>query len=106
MFILKKAFNTTHGESSSSRVNVLERNGEVDQIKINVSETPGLVLELGHGQGMLALVVVVPELGGDKDVLTLDEALADGALDTLASLLLVLVVVRSVEESVTSLDGL
>lgn len=55
---------------------------------------------------MLALVVVVPELGGDKDVLTLDEALADGALDTLASLLLVLVVVRSVEESVTSLDGL
>ena len=78
----------------------------MDQIKINVSETPGLVLELGHGQGMLALVVVVPELGGDKDVLTLDEALADGALDTLASLLLVLVVVRSVEESVTSLDGL
>jgi hypothetical protein len=55
---------------------------------------------------MLALVVVVPELGGDEDVLTLDEALADGALDTLTSLLLVLVVVRSVEESVTSLDGL
>lgn len=78
----------------------------MDQVEIDVSETPGLVLELGHGQGMLALVVVVPELGGDKDVLTLDEALADGALDTLASLLLVLVVVRSVEESVTSLDGL
>lgn len=78
----------------------------MDQVKIDVSETPGLVLELGHGQGMLALVVVVPELGGDEDVLTLDEALADGALDTLTSLLLVLVVVRSVEESVTSLDGL
>ena len=34
----------------------------------------------------------VPELGDDGQVLTLDDALIDGTLDTLASLLLVAVI--------------
>lgn len=55
---------------------------------------------------MLLAVVVVPELSGDEDFFTLHEALVDSALDTLAGLLFVLVVVRSIEEPVACLDGL
>lgn len=93
-------------ESSLLGIDVLEGNGEVDEVKIDVADTPGLVLNLGHLEGMLATVVVVPELSGDEDIFTLHEALLDGTLDTLTSLLLVLVVVGTVEASVTSLDGL
>jgi hypothetical protein len=78
----------------------------VNQVKVNVSQTPGLVLRLSHSLGMLALVVVVPQLGRDEDVLALDEALGDGALDALACLLFVLVVVGSVEAAVSRLDSL
>jgi hypothetical protein len=78
----------------------------VNQVEVDVPQTPGLVLELGHLESMLAAVIVVPELGGDEDVLALHQTLGDGALDALASLLLVLVVVGTVEQAVAGLDGL
>jgi hypothetical protein len=55
---------------------------------------------------MFFAVVVVPELGDDKDVLSLDESFIDGTLDTLSCFFLVLVVVSPVKESVAYLDGL
>lgn len=78
----------------------------MNQVQVDVSKTPGFVLCLGHGIGMFPLVVVVPELGSDEDVLALDQALGDRALDSLACLLFVLVVVSSIEAAVASLDRL
>jgi len=51
-------------------------------------------LLLGNGDDTLLLVERVPELGDDEEVLTLDEAVLNGAGDTLTSLLLVAVVWR------------
>lgn len=55
---------------------------------------------------MVLLVVVVPELGDDEDVFTLDETFFDGTLDALACFAIVLVVVCAVKEAVADLDGL
>lgn len=96
----------TYRVSSLLGLNVLEGDREVDEVKIDVSKTPSLVLSLGHRQGMISSVIVIPELGGDEDILTLHKAVLDGALDALTSLLLILVIVCSVEESVACLDSL
>lgn len=96
----------TYRISSLLGIDVLEGNGEVDEIKVDVAETPSLVLGLGHGHSMFFSVVVVPQLGGNEDILALHETLLNGSLDTLTGLLLVLVVVSTVEEAVTGLDGL
>jgi hypothetical protein len=55
---------------------------------------------------MLPLVVVVPQLGGDEDILALDKAFFDGSLDTLPGLLLVLVVVCTIKQAIPDFDGL
>ena len=55
---------------------------------------------------MVFLVVVVPQLGDDEDLLTLDEAFFDRALDALACFVLVLIVVCAVEEAVADFDCL
>lgn len=54
---------------------------------------------------MLALVVVVPQLRGNEQVLALDDALADGPTDTLARLLAVLVVPGAIDVAIPKLDG-
>lgn len=78
----------------------------MDEEEVDVAQTPDLVLLAHHVDGNVLAVVVVPELGGDKDVLALHQALGDGPLDALASLLLILVVVGAVEEPVAGLNGL
>jgi hypothetical protein len=78
----------------------------VNEVQINVSQTPGLVLSFGLSESMVFLVVVVPELGHDKDFFALYEAFFDRTLDALACFALVLVVVCAVEEAVSDLDGL
>jgi hypothetical protein len=55
---------------------------------------------------MFFAVVVVPELGDDKNVLTLDESFVDGTLDALPGFFLVLIVVSTVKKTVAYLDGL
>lgn len=55
---------------------------------------------------MLAAVVIVPELGRYEEVFALHKTVLDGALDALAGLLLILIIIGSVEASVTCLDGL
>lgn len=55
---------------------------------------------------MLLAVVVIPQLSGDEYVLALDKAFFDGSLDTLAGFFLVLVVVCTIEETISDFDGL
>jgi hypothetical protein len=88
------------------RLDVRKSNGKVNQVQVDVAQSPSLVLGLCHLQGMLALVVIVPQFGGDEDVFTLDEAFIDGSLDPLASLFFVLVVIGTVKEAVALFDGL
>jgi len=55
---------------------------------------------------MLALVVVVPQLGSDEDVLALDDALINGLANAFSSLLAVGVVPGTINVAVAELDGL
>lgn len=88
------------------RLNILESHRKVDQVQVNVVQTPGFKLQLRHLENILALVVVVPQLGGDEKVFTLDQAIGDSLADALASFLFVLVVVRTIKQSISDLDGL
>lgn len=56
--------------------------------------------------GRNSLVVIVPQLRGDEEVLTLDDTLLDGAADTLTGLFAVGVVVGTVDLTVAELDGI
>lgn len=93
------------GEAQLVKGDELLGDGEVHQEEVDVAEAPGLVLELGHLEGVLALVVVVPQLGGDEELLTLDQAVGDGLADSLAGLGAVGVVPGSIELAVAELDG-
>lgn len=73
-------------------VDVFEGDGEVDEVEIEVLETPPFELLADNGLDAGLLVEGVPELGDDEELLALDDSLLDGALDTLAALLLVAVV--------------
>lgn len=55
---------------------------------------------------MLLAVIVVPKLGGYENLLALHEAVVDGTLNALTCFLFVLVVICSIEESVTRFYGL
>lgn len=96
----------THRVFQRFRRDVFERDREVNEIQINVSQAPSLVLGFGCSESMVFLVVVVPEFGDYEDFFALDEAFVDGALDALACFVLVLVVVCAVEEAVADFDGL
>lgn len=78
----------------------------MDEVEVDIAQSPSLVLGLGLGKCVVFLVVVVPELGDDKDFFTLDEAFVDGTLDALACFAFVLVVVCTIEEAVADFDGL
>lgn len=101
-----KRRNSTHGVRTLLGLDVLERDGEVNEEEVDVAQTPDLVLLAHHVDGNVLAVVVVPELGGDEDVLALHQTLADGPPDALAGLLLVLVVVGAIEQPVAGLDSL
>jgi hypothetical protein len=57
-------------------------------------------------EGVFFAMVVVPELGHDKDVFTLDESFVDRSLDALSRFSFVLVVVRTIEQTVADFDSL
>ncbi len=86
---------------------VREGNGPVDEVEVEVFKA-----ELGKGvveggRHILGLVAVVPQLGGDEDVLTLQARhLSKGTLEALANLLLVLVDLGQIEMTVSGLEGL
>lgn len=80
--------------------------GEVNQVEIQVLELQILEGLLAGEFDLVGSVESVPQLGDDEKILSLDEALRDGAFDALTDLLLVTVVTSTVEESVASLNSL
>lgn len=77
---------------ADSGVDELESDGEVHDEEIEVLNTPVSEHALADGLNMLLLVVSLPELGDNEEILTLDDTLLNGAADTLTALLLVTVV--------------
>jgi len=73
-------------------VDILEGDGEVDQVEVEVVDAPVSKLLANNGLNTLAVVEGVPELGDDEEVLALDDALRDGTGNALAALNLVAVV--------------
>lgn len=55
---------------------------------------------------MVSAVVVVPKLGDYEDLLALDKSFLNRTLDALASLVLVLVIIGTVEKAVANFDSL
>jgi len=86
-------------------INVLEGDGEVDEVEIEVFQSPVLELELASGLDVFLGMESIPELGSNPDVFTLDEASINGLLNAITSLLLVAVVSSTVQETVAGLDG-
>lgn len=78
----------------------------MNQQEINVSQPPRFILGACHFKRMLLSVVVVPQLGCNKDFFALNETFADGPANTLPSFLFVLVIVGPVKETVSCLDSL
>lgn len=75
-------------------VDIFESDREVDEEEIEVLDAPVGQLAAGDGLNLVALVEGLPELGDDEEVLTLHEAVLDGAGNTLTALLLVAVICR------------
>jgi len=73
-------------------VDVLERDGEVDDVQVEVVDAPVGQLLLADGLDLLALVECLPQLADDEEVFALYEAVLDGAGYTLAALDFVAVV--------------
>lgn len=86
-------------------VDVLKSNGEVDDVKIEVSETEVLQRSLKSWSDMLSLVEGVPKLGDNEEVFSLDSSGLDDATDSFSDFLLVSIITSSIEESVSSLNG-
>lgn len=80
------------GRVADRGVDVLEGNGEVDDVEVEVVDAKIAELLASHLLDVLRLVVGVPEFGDEEELLTLDEAILDGAGDALADLNLVAVV--------------
>jgi hypothetical protein len=57
----------------------------MDQVQVEVVNSPVLELLLGDGLDLLVVVECLPELGDDEEVFALYKALLDGTGNTLAS---------------------
>jgi hypothetical protein len=75
--------------------NVLERDGEVDVVQVEVVDAPVGELLLDNGLDLFRVVERVPQLGDDEEVFAFYEPLLDGASDTFSALNLVAVVCGS-----------
>lgn len=93
------------GRVADAGVDILQGDGEVDDVQVEVVNAQVCELLLGNRLDLVGVVERVPELGDKEEVLTLDKSVLDGTGDTLADLLLVAVVAGTVEESVSNLDG-
>lgn len=64
----------------------------MDEVEIEVLKSPVGQLLLSDWDNVLLVVEGVPELGGDENILTLDDSLSNSFLQSLTSLLLVSVI--------------
>lgn len=87
-------------------VDVLEGDGEVDDVHINVVE---LEVAQGFPEGFLnsiGVMVGLPKLGDDEKIFSLDSSGFKNALNSFSNFLLVSVIGSSIKASVTSLNGI
>lgn len=84
---------------------LVESNGEMDKVKVEVVETELSKAVVERRGDIVGPVLRVPELGCDEEVLTLD-ALAEGPLESLRNLLLVAVDLGKIDVLVASLESL
>ena len=91
---LRLAVDVPAGRVADAGVNVLESDGEVHNVEVEVVDAPVGELLLGDGLHTLGIVERVPQLGDEEELLTLHEAILDGTGDTLAALNLVAVVCK------------
>lgn len=75
---------------------ILQRDGEVHDVQVEVVDTQIGQLLAGDGLNLLAVVEAVPQLGDEEEVLALDDTLLDGTSDTLADLDLIAVVWKGI----------
>ena len=68
------------------RVDILQGDGEVDNVEVEVVNTPVGQLLAADGLDLLTLVEGLPELADDEEVFSLYEAFLDGASYTLTAL--------------------
>lgn len=80
------------GRIADAGVNVLEGSGEVDEEEVKVVNLPVGKLLAGDGLDLVLVVEGLPQLGDDEELLTLHDALLDGAGNTLTTLLFVAIV--------------
>ncbi|KAI6756630.1 hypothetical protein HG530_011228 [Fusarium avenaceum] len=80
------------GRVADLGVDVLEGDGEVDEEEIKVVDLPVGELAAGDGLDVLLVMVCLPELGDDEEVLSLHDAFLDGAGNTLTTGLLIAVI--------------
>jgi hypothetical protein len=85
--------------------NVLERNWEMNQVEIDIVETEVIKCSLACWFNELLSVLGIPEVAGDKEILSLDDALINGSLDALTAFFLVTIYSCLINQSVAQLDG-
>ena len=64
---------------SDLRVNILQRNGEVDKIKINIVETKILKSSFAGRSDVLRVMECIPEFRNHKELFSLDDALVNSS---------------------------
>lgn len=74
------------------RVDVFERDGEVNDVKVEVVDAPVLQLLLADRADAVVVVEGVPELGDKEEIGAFDESVFDGPGNSLAGFDLVAVV--------------
>lgn len=72
----------------------------MDDVQVEVVDAPVLELLLADRLDSIAVVKRIPELGDKEEVFALDEALLDGAGDTLARLYFVAVILKQRQSAV------
>ena len=83
------------GRVADRGVKVLQCDGEVDDVQVEVIDTPVSELLASDGLDLVSFVEAVPELRDDEELFALDEAVLNGPGDTLAGFDLVAVVCRA-----------
>jgi len=87
------------------RVNILEVNREVDNVKIKVFESEIRQGSLDSRLNMFRSVESVPELRHDEEVFALNNPSLKYSLDSFTSLLFIAIISGTVEESVASFNS-
>jgi hypothetical protein len=78
----------------------------MNEVEVDVSQTPGFILRLSHGHSVFSAVVIIPQLRGDEDLFPFNQAFINRTFNALTGFVLVLIVVCAVEETIAYPDGL